>query len=168
MVKELLFILLCMEARRTMINFDNSILVVEDCPEDYNFVIQTFKQWNIENRIVYCQTGDDALDFLYKEGKYTNHTADFYPGVILLDLNLPGTDGREVLNEIKKDEKLKYIPVIIMTSSEDERDAQHCYRAGAHAFLHKPLDPQQLITTMSHVEGYSAQKQTFTNGEPLP
>lgn len=149
-----------------MTNFDSTILVVEDCPEDYDYLIDTLKKWKIGNPIVRCQTGDDALDFLYAQGKYAGRAAGDYPVIILLDLNLPGTDGREVLAEIKKDKALKYIPVIIMSSSENEQDARNCYRRGAHAYLPKPLDPQCLITTMCHVEGYAEWQQVTPDGGP--
>ena len=136
-----------------MNNYDRMILIVEDSLEDYECLIQTFKKWKVDNHIIYCETGDDALDFLYRQGKYSGYAAGVRPCMILLDLNLPGTDGREVLEEIKEDEKLNNIPVIIMTSSEDERDVKICYRAGVHAYLRKPLDPQELITTINRVQG---------------
>ena len=133
-----------------MNNYDRMILIVEDSPGDYECLIQTFKKWKVDNHIIYCETGDDALGFLYRQGKYA---AGVRPCLILLDLNLPGTDGREVLEEIKADEKLNTIPVIIMTSSEDERDVKICHRAGVHAYLRKPLDPQELITTINSTQG---------------
>ena len=89
--------------------------------------------------MLHCASGDDALDFLYHRGRYTPATAP-RPGIILLDLNLPGTDGREVLAEIKAEHGLADIPVVVLTTSADQRDVEACYQAGANSYVQKPVD----------------------------
>ena len=104
------------------------ILLVEDSPEDFETTQRAFRRSGLKNPIFRCSDGDDALDFLFRRGSYADVPR---PGVILLDLNLPGTDGREVLAEIKADPQLRQIPVIVLTTSSDDRDISACYSAGA-------------------------------------
>ena len=94
------------------------ILLVEDSPEDFEATRRAFRRAGLRNPMLHCATGDDALDFLYRRGRYAESTAP-RPGIILLDLNLPGTDGREVLAEIKAEERLSEIPVVVLTTSAD-------------------------------------------------
>ena len=115
------------------------LLLVEDSPED-RMPRSGRSRKRLANPIFSCVDGDDALDFLYRRGKYADGAAPRGPGVILLDLNLPGTDGREVLAEIKSDESLKNIPVIVLTTSTDERDIGGCYQAGANSYVRKPVN----------------------------
>src|SRR5262245_37094272 len=114
---------------------DHPILLVEDSPEDYQATVRAFQKAGLLNPIFRCRDGDDALDFLYRRRAYVDPERAPRPGVILLDLNLPGTDGREVLAEVKGDESLKFIPVIVLTTSADERDVQGCYQAGANSYV---------------------------------
>jgi two-component system response regulator len=113
------------------------ILLVEDSPEDFETTERAFRRSGLKNPIQRCADGDEALDFLFRRGQYADAPR---PGVILLDLNLPGTDGREVLSEIKADAELKQIPVIVLTTSSDTRDVSACYRAGANSYIQKPVD----------------------------
>src|ERR671918_2637248 len=116
------------------------ILVTEHSPEDYETTERAFRRAGMRNELLHCTTGDEALDFLNRRGVYEDPERSPRPGIILLDLNLPGTDGREVLQEIKKSSRLARIPVIVLTTSSDERDIQACYRAGANSYVQKPVD----------------------------
>lgn len=115
------------------------ILLVEDSPEDFEATVRALRKAGLANPIVRCEDGDDALDFLHRRGRYAEASAP-RPGIVLLDLNLPGTDGREVLAEIKGDPALRSIPVVILTTSTDERDVERCYIAGANSYVKKPVD----------------------------
>jgi CheY-like chemotaxis protein len=130
------------------------ILLVEDSPEDYEATVRAFKRSGLKNPIFRCEDGDNALDFLHRRGRYENPDESPRPGVILLDLNLPGTDGREVLTEIKKDEQLKQIPVIVLTTSNDSRDVDSCYQAGANSYIQKPVDMEGFIRAIERLKGY--------------
>lgn len=130
-----------------------TILLVEDNADDAAMTIQSLHQSNIRNKIIHCLTGDQALDFLFHRGEYAAQD-DALPGMILLDLNLPGTDGREVLEEIKADHKLRLIPVIVLTTSSDERDVARCYEYGANSYVVKPVNFDGFITAMERLSGY--------------
>lgn len=130
------------------------ILLVEDSPEDYETTERAFRRSGLRNPIVRCADGDEALDYLYRRGEYTDPAKSPRPGVILLDLNLPGTDGREVLSEIKADPSLKQIPVVVLTTSRDDRDVDACYRAGASSYIQKPVDLDGFIKAVERLNGY--------------
>lgn len=120
------------------------LLVVEDSDEDFVALSRIIRRsCDIDIPTMRCHDGDDALDFLYREGAYTQQDPSAMPGVILLDLNLPGTDGREVLEKIKQDRQLKTIPVVIMTSSSNPKDIDDCYQAGANGYMLKPTNIEQ-------------------------
>jgi CheY-like chemotaxis protein len=123
-----------------MVGPKQPLLLVEDSPEDFEATVRALRRAGLANPIHHCEDGDDALDYLFRRGAYAELASAVPPGVILLDLNLPGTDGREVLTEIKHDEKLKMIPVIVLTTSSDERDIERCYREGANSYIRKPVD----------------------------
>ena len=112
------------------------ILIIEDSVEDYMVILRIFQRLSLPNPVFHCEDGDQALDFLFhpEDGKPP------LPGFILLDLNLPGTDGREVLLRIKTDEQLKTIPVVVLTTSNAPDDIQYCYSAGANCYMHKPVN----------------------------
>ena len=116
------------------------LLLVEDSPEDRTATLRAFKKAGMENPVFSCVNGDDALDFLHRRGRYTDPAAAPRPALVLLDLNMPGTDGRDVLSEIKNDEELKTIPVVVLTTSSDARDIESCYKAGANSYVTKPVD----------------------------
>jgi CheY-like chemotaxis protein len=119
---------------------DRPILVVEDSPEDFETTERAFRRAGLRNRMLRCATGDEALDFLHRRGRYADPSASPRPSIILLDLNLPGTDGRDVLIEIKAAEALARIPVVVLTTSADHRDVSACYAAGANSYVQKPVD----------------------------
>lgn len=130
------------------------ILLVEDSPEDFETTKRAFRKAGLKNPIVLCADGDEALDFLHRRGRFADPAASPRPGLILLDLNLPGTDGRQVLEEIKSTEALKQIPVIVLTTSNDERDVAACYRAGANSYVQKPVDMDGFMRAIERLNGY--------------
>ncbi len=133
---------------------DDVILLVEDSPEDYETTTRALKQSGLANRIIHCADGDEALDYLYQRGAYADPARAPRPTVVLLDLNLPGTDGREVLAEIKADDRLKHIPVIVLTTSADERDIEKCYQGGANSYVKKPVDIEGFFHAIQKLKGY--------------
>jgi two-component system, response regulator len=130
------------------------ILLVEDSPEDFEATVRAFKKSGLKNPIVRCEDGDSALDYLFRRGPWEDPESSPRPGVILLDLNLPGTDGREVLQEIKKHEQLRHIPIIVLTTSNDDRDVDGCYQAGANSYVQKPVDMDGFIRAIERLNGY--------------
>lgn len=117
-----------------------SLLVIEDSDEDFEALGRMMRQATVSNPVYRCVDGDDALDFLYHVGDYEDRTRSPRPSLILLDLNLPGTDGREVLEQIKQDEQLKTIPVVVFTTSANPKDIEVCYRCGVNGYILKPMD----------------------------
>lgn len=115
------------------------ILIVEDNDLDYRQTLKAFKESHLGNPVYRCSDGDDALDFLYQRGKYADAQTAPRPSIILLDLRMPGTDGKDVLREIKNDPDLKSIPVVVLTSSEEPVDVEACYVAGANSYVPKPV-----------------------------
>lgn len=114
-----------------------NILLVEDSPDDVELTLEGFKEGNLNHSLSVVEDGIEALEFLRQKGKYADAVR---PDVILLDLNLPKKDGREVLEEIKSDEKLKHIPVIVLTTSRSEQDIMASYRLHANSYITKPVD----------------------------
>ncbi len=130
------------------------IMMVEDCPEDYETTVRAFKEAGLSNPIIHCKDGDDALDYLFNRERY-NDPVDFpRPAIILLDLNLPGTDGRGVLSEIKQDESLRKIPVVVLTTSSDETEINRCYYAGANSYIQKPVDLDGFFDAIQRFKDY--------------
>lgn len=133
---------------------EQSILLVEDSPEDYEVTLRAFRKANLVNPLFRCQDGDEALDYLYQRGRYADPERAPRPGLILLDLNLPGTDGRQVLAQIKSDAELRTIPVIVLTTSADERDIESCYRAGANSYIQKPVSLEAFLRAVQLLKSY--------------
>ncbi len=130
------------------------IMMVEDCPEDYETTVRAFKEAGLSNPIIHCKDGDDALDYLFNRERY-NDPVDFpRPAIILLDLNLPGTDGRGVLSEIKQDESLRKIPVVVLTTSADGAEINRCYYAGANSYIQKPVDLDGFFDAIQRFKDY--------------
>jgi CheY-like chemotaxis protein len=130
------------------------ILLVEDSPEDFETTRRAFRKSGLKNPILLCSDGDEALDFLHRRGRFADPAMSPRPGIILLDLNLPGTDGRQVLEEIKSTDALKQIPVIVLTTSSDERDVNACYRAGANSYVQKPVDLEGFLRAIERLNDY--------------
>jgi two-component system response regulator len=130
------------------------ILLVEDSPEDFEATARAFRRAGLRNPMMHCASGDEALDFLLHRGEYRDPERAPRPGIILLDLNLPGTDGREVLQEIKRNAPLADIPVIVVTTSSDARDINACYRAGANSYVQKPVDLDGFMKAIQRLHDY--------------
>jgi CheY-like chemotaxis protein len=124
------------------------LLVVEDSNEDFKMLHRLIRRMSVENPIYRCTSGDDALDYLKLQGSYRDAENAPRPAVILLDLNLPGTDGRSTLTRLKQDGNLKEIPVVIFTTSAAPKDIDFCYQTGANAYLVKPIDRSELQKTI--------------------
>ncbi len=130
------------------------ILLVEDSPEDYETTLRAFERAGVANPIYRCEDGDDALDYLFRRGQYEDPANSPRPGTILLDLNMPGTDGRDVLAEVKADPVLRKIPVIVLTTSSDERDIEDCYAFGANSYVQKPVDLKGFMEAVQRLKDY--------------
>jgi CheY-like chemotaxis protein len=116
------------------------ILLVEDNQTDAELTIRALKKRNLANSLEWVRDGAEALDFIFAAGKYAGRNMNNTPKVILLDLRLPKVDGLEVLQKIKSDERTKRIPVIILTSSNEERDITESYKLGVNSFINKPVE----------------------------
>ena len=127
------------------------ILLVEDNPGDVRLVVESFKEAKVSNNLSVVGNGEEALAFLRRNGAYTNAPK---PDLILLDLNLPKKDGREVLAEIKQDPCLRLIPVVIVTSSDAERDIVRSYELHANAYVTKPVGFDQFMNVIRSVESF--------------
>ena len=127
------------------------ILLVEDNPADVRLTMETIKDYKVKNRLEVVGNGVDAMDFLRKKGKFANKMR---PDLILLDLNLPGKDGREVLAEIKADPDLCSIPVVVLTSSEAEQDIIKAYNLHVNCYITKPVDLTEFVKVVKSIEDF--------------
>lgn len=123
------------------------ILIVEDSPDDFEATKRAFAKANLRNEIQHAVSGESALAYLRSE---TNAK----PGIILLDLNMPGLDGRRTLEIIKQNPDLRSIPVVILTTSDDERDVKSCYELGANTYIQKPVDLDGLLAAVKRLKEY--------------
>jgi CheY-like chemotaxis protein len=126
------------------------ILIVEDDPKDVELTLTALEEYNLGNEVVVTNDGEEALDYLYKRGKFQTRP-DGNPAVLLLDLKLPKVDGLEVLQQIKSDEKLKIIPVVVLTSSREERDMVASYKLGVNAYVVKPVDFHEFVNAIKEL-----------------
>ena len=120
------------------------LLIIEDSDEDYATLVRTIAKAKVTNPVYRCEDGEEALDFLYRQGEYGDENFAPRPSLIILDLNLPGTDGREILAEIKQDASLKTIPIVIFSTSSNPKDIDACYRYGISGYMVKPMDINRL------------------------
>ncbi len=127
------------------------ILLVEDNPGDARLAVEALKDSKVRNKLYHVKDGVEAMDFLHRRGGYPDAPV---PDLILLDLNLPRKDGREVLEEIKEDPKLRFIPVVVMTSSEAERDLVKSYGLHANAYVVKPIDLDRFVEVVQAIEDF--------------
>jgi CheY-like chemotaxis protein len=128
------------------------ILIVDDSPKDVELTIAALTQQNLANEVIVAEDGVEALDYLYKRGKYVNENG--LPAVILLDIKMPRMNGIEVLKQIRSDPNLKFIPVIMVTSSHEERDLVESYNLGANSYVVKPVDIVQFLDAIKVLGQY--------------
>ena len=126
------------------------ILLVEDDPKDTELTMTALEEYNLSNEVVVATDGEEALDYLYHRGKFQRRSGD-NPAVMLLDLKLPKIDGFEVLQRVKADEKLKMIPVVVLTSSREERDMVASYTLGVNAYVVKPVDFHEFVNAIKEL-----------------
>jgi two-component system, response regulator len=130
------------------------ILLIEDNTSDAGLTLRAFKKANITNRIVVVEDGEEAIDYLFCEGKYPDRDISDMPALILLDLNLPKLNGFEVLRRIRSDERTKRLLVVILTSSKEEQDIAAGYDLGVNSYIRKPIDFNQFIDAISQLGMY--------------
>ena len=126
------------------------ILIVEDDPKDVELTLTALEEYNLANEVVVTRDGEEALDYLYCRGNFAARTND-NPAVLLLDLKLPKVDGLEVLQQIKSDERMKMIPVVVLTSSREERDMVASYKLGVNAYVVKPVDFHEFVNAIKEL-----------------
>ncbi|MEK6697862.1 MAG: response regulator [Nitrospirota bacterium] len=133
---------------------DKIILLVEDNPDDVELTLRALKKNNILNEVVVARDGAEALDYLFGKGAYAGRDMASMPAVILLDLKLPRIDGLEVLQRIRSEERTKFLPVVILTSSKEDKDRMSGYKLGANSYIRKPVDFNQFIEAVRQLGLY--------------
>lgn len=132
-----------------------TILVVEDSDDEYDALVRALsRDRHLTISLHRYKDGQQALDYLFHRGLYKDAEKGVLPGIILLDLNVPGIDSRKVLAELKNDDRLRRIPVIVMTNSDAERDIEECYRLGANTYIRKPFDWSDFLNSIQHLKKY--------------
>jgi two-component system, response regulator len=131
-----------------------TLLLVEDNPDHEELTLRTLRQNKVLNEIVVARDGEQALDYLFGQGKYAGRDVSQQPELILLDLKLPKVDGLEVLARLRKDERTALIPVVILTSSSEEEDMARSYKLGANSYVRKPVSFSQFTDRLQQVQVY--------------
>ena len=126
------------------------ILMVEDDPKDVELTMTALEEYNLANEVIVTHDGEEALDYLYCRGKFHDRSTD-NPSVMLLDLKLPKVDGLEILKIVKSDDKLKLIPVVVLTSSCEEKDMVTSYKLGVNAYVVKPVDFHEFVDAIKEL-----------------
>ena len=126
------------------------ILLVEDDPKDVELTLTALEEYNLANEVIVARDGEEALEYLYSRGKFKTRSSD-NPAVVLLDLKLPKVDGLEVLKQIKSEEKLRMMPVVVLTSSKEEKDMVASYRLGVNAYVVKPVDFHEFVNAIKEL-----------------
>ncbi len=130
------------------------ILLVEDDPNDVELSLRALKKYNIHNEIVVARDGVEALDYLFARGVHTSRDLAVLPTVVVLDLKLPKVDGFEVLQQIRTNERTKLLPVVILTSSNDDKDRLEAYISGCNSYVQKPIDFEQFANAVRQLGLY--------------
>ena len=130
------------------------ILLVEDSPHDLELTMRALRKNHFANAITAVSDGEAALDFLFARGAFANRDIDHHPKVVFLDLKLPKVDGIEVLRQVKMDERTKSIPIVIVTSSAEERDRVESYQLGVNSYVVKPIEFESFVKTISSLGFY--------------
>jgi two-component system response regulator len=135
-------------------NNKSIILLVEDNPDDVKLTLRALKKNNILNEVIVAENGVEALDYLFGEGKYEGRDTGDLPQVVLLDLKLPKVDGLEVLRQVRDSEMTRLLPVVILTTSKEDRDVVESYKLGANSYIHKPVDFNKFIEAVKQLGLY--------------
>ena len=130
------------------------ILLIEDSLDDAEMTIRALKKIKLDNNVVHLENGQEALDFLFAKGKFENLRLSSQPKVILLDIKMPKVDGIEVLRRIKSDKRTRMIPVVIMTSSSEEKDLVTSYKLGVNSYVVKPVDFENFTSVVGELGLY--------------
>ena len=125
------------------------ILLVEDNPTDAELTMRALKRKNLANKLVWVKNGEEALNFIHAQGQYQDRDPEDLPHLILLDLRMPKVDGLEVLKELKANEHTKRIPVVVLTSSQQDRDVVESYKLGVNSYVSKPVEFDEFIDAVS-------------------
>ncbi len=133
---------------------DRDILLVEDNPDDVELTMRAFKKSMVTNKVVVARDGVEALDYLFRTGMHKGRNPNKNPALVLLDLKLPRVDGLEVLKRMRKDERTKTVPVVILTSSREETDVVSGYSLGANSYVRKPISFEEFVKTVSQLAQY--------------
>ncbi len=131
-----------------------TILLVDDNPDDVQLTLRALKKSNILNEVVVAADGVEALDYLFGTGKYAGRNTEELPQVVLLDLKMPRVDGLEVLQQMRADERTKLLPVVILTTSNEDRDRIESYKLGANSYVRKPVDFNQFVEAVNQLGLY--------------
>ena len=131
-----------------------TILLVEDNPDDIELTLRAFKKNNIANEMVIAHDGAEALDYLFGTGDYADRDTNDMPRIILLDLKMPKLDGLQVLERLRADERTELTPVVILTSSKEEQDLVSSYKTGANSYVRKPVDFNQFVDAVRQIGLY--------------
>jgi CheY-like chemotaxis protein len=130
------------------------VLIVEDNPQDLELTLRALRKANLSNRIQVARDGREALDFIFGEGAFAGRKIDNGPKVVLLDLKLPKVDGLEVLQKVKSDARTRTIPVVVLTSSKEQKDVVESYRLGVNSYIVKPVDFEGFATAVGDLGLY--------------
>ncbi len=130
------------------------ILLVEDTAADATLIIRTLRKYHLADKVFHVKDGAEALDYLYARGNYSNQTSACLPKLILLDLKLPKVDGLEVLRHLKENEETRTIPVVILTSSREQKDLAQSYQLGVNSYVVKPVEFESFTKTVENLGLY--------------
>ena len=136
------------------LNGTQTVLIAEDSDDDYEVTVYALQRsGGLKNPLYRVENGQELLDYLNRQGHFRNsdHTL---PGIILLDLNMPGIDGRSALREIKSESLFRKIPIVVLTTSDDEKDIQECYQDGANTYIQKPVDLDGFFRAIQNLKEY--------------
>jgi two-component system, response regulator len=133
---------------------DAEILLVEDNPNDVELTLRALRKQNLDSKVFVVRDGAEALDFIFAAGNYAARKIETRPKVVLLDLKLPKVDGIEVLRKVKADDRTKNIPIVMLTSSQEERDVAESYRLGVNSYIVKPVDFSNFVHAVGELGIY--------------